>query len=309
MKFCVLGTKAGGAPLPNKHCSATALLLPTETLLFDCGENTQIQLLRAGISRAGIHRIFLSHLHSDHVLGLMGLISTMAGEHRSVPLHIYAPENNGRTVEELIALSCALMDITLTFPIEFHSLHAPQAGSLAATPHYTVTARMLAHRIPSFGFRMEESVHINIDLNKARSLGLEPGATLGLIKKHGSTPLEDGRIITLNEIALPPRKPLSFVYCGDTRVCEATVELARNADVMLHEATFSDEMLDKAAERFHCTASQAATQAKLANVGKLYLTHFSVRYKSLAPLARQARKIFPNTALARELRMETISFG
>jgi ribonuclease Z len=310
MKFCVLGTKAGGVPLVKKNCSATALLLPSETLLFDCGENTQVQLLRAGISRTSIHRIFLSHLHSDHVLGLVGLLSTMAGEGRSKRLHIYAPANEGHTIEEIIVLSCKLMGIALTFPIEFHLLGAPVIESLVETPHYTLSARMLEHRLTSYGFRVEEIPRINIDINKARALGLEPSAMLGIIKQQGRIQFDDGngnnRVVTLAEIATPPRKPRSFVYCGDTRVCDAVVELARNADVMLHEATFGDELLDKAAERYHATASQAASQAKRANVGKLYLTHFSVRYTSLTQLSRQARKIFPNTAIARELGMESI---
>jgi ribonuclease Z len=263
-------------------------------------------MLRAGVSRVGVSHLFLSHLHGDHVLGLVGLLSTMAGEGRSAPLHIYAPTNAGHSIAELIDLSTKLMDITLTFPVQHHILPVGFSGELVRTRNAVVTARMLEHRITSFGFRVEELPHVNIDLEKARAFGIEPGPILGEIKRVGYVHRSDGQTIHLADITTPPHTPRSFVYCGDTRVCEASVELAMNADVMLHEATFSDEMLLKAAERFHCTASQAAHQARLAGVGRLYLTHFSVRYKTLAPLLREARKVFPKTTLARECRMETI---
>jgi ribonuclease Z len=299
-KFCVLGSKAGGAPHPKRHPSSTALLLPSETILFDCGEQTQVQMLRAGVSRADVKYIVLSHLHGDHCLGLVGLLSTMAGDKRSMPLHIYAPANAGRTIEEFVQLAVAMMDITLNFPIAFHQITDGFAGELFRTKNAVVTARMLEHRITSFGYRVEELPQTNIDIAKAERLGLAPGAVFGEIKRKGVVHLDGGRVVTLAEVAAALRKPRSFVYCGDTRVCDAVVELACGASVMLHEATFGDEMLDRAAERFHCTASQAASQARLAGVGALYLTHFSIRYKTLAPLLRQARKVFSPTQLAKE---------
>ncbi len=308
-KFCVLGTKAGGAPLARRNSSATALILPGETLLFDCAENTQIQLLKAKISRADIHHIFLSHLHGDHVLGLPALISTLCGDKRTATLHIYAPRNPhypAYSLEQWIAVGGKLMDVTPTFPIAFHDLPEGFAGELLRTPQYVITAQMLEHRITSFGFRVEEIPQVNVDLDKVRAVGLEVGAILGELKREGQVRTSAGRVVTLEEVRLPPRKPQSFVYCGDTKMCPATVTLAQNADVLLHEATFGDDMLNQAAERFHCTASQAALQARAANVGKLYLTHISVRYASAAPLLRQARKIFPHTCLAKELRIEEL---
>jgi ribonuclease Z len=305
-KFCVLGTKAGGAPLADKHCSATALVLPSETLLFDCGEHTQVQLLRAGIARRSIRRICISHLHGDHVLGLLGLLSTMSGDQRSEPLYIYAPNNAERSLETFIRYGLALMDMNLSYELVFHTLEPGWHGELVRTEEYRLSASMLEHRIPSFGFRVDRVAQTNIDLVKAAAKGLMPGALMGILKREGSVQLPNGEKIMLSEVATHRHQPLSFVYCGDTCICNATVELARNATVLIHEATFSDEMLGKAEDRFHSTASQAAKQAKAAHAKRLVLTHHSVRYKTLSALLEQAQAIFPQTTLAKELRWETL---
>lgn len=304
MKFCVLGTKAGGVPLVKKHASATALVLASETVLFDCAEQTQVQLLRAKLSWAHINHIFISHLHGDHILGLLPLLTTMSGDRRTAPLHVYAPEG----LEEFIRVGLRIMDAVPNFEIVFHTLVEGFAGRIAQIQGCTVTAQMLEHRITSFGFRVEEEPRTNIDGEKIRALGLTDAEVrkIGEIKRLGQTTLSDGRTITLEEIALPPRTPRSFVYCGDTRVCVGTVELAKGASVMLHEATFDAAMADKAAERYHCTSREAAEQAQRAGVERLFITHLSVRYKSVTPLLREARKVFPNTFAAKELRWETV---
>jgi ribonuclease Z len=305
MKFCVLGTKAGGVPLIKKHASATAFVLGAgEVLLFDCAENTQVQLLRAGLSWAHINHIFISHLHGDHILGLPPLLTTMNGDRRTKPLHIYAPKG----LEVYIRLGFRISDVVLGFELHFHILEEHFAGELTQIQGCQITAQMLEHRITSFGFRIEELPHVNVDAEKIRAVGLNEneGWRVGEIKREGRTILADGRIITLEEIAAPPRTPRSFVYCGDTRVCEATVELARDASVMLHEATFDASMTEKARERFHCTSRQAAEQAIRADVKRLFITHVSVRYKSVLPLLHEARRVFPNTFAAKELRWEAV---
>jgi ribonuclease Z len=304
MQFCVLGTKAGGAPLANKHASATALRLGAEVLLFDCSENTQVQLLRAKLSWAHINHIFISHLHGDHILGLPPLLTTMNGDRRTKPLHIYAPKG----LEAYIRLGFNIMDVALNFELLFHTLEENFAGELVQIQGCRVTVQMLEHRITSFGFRIEELPSVNVDVEKIRVVGLDEkeGWRVGEIKREGQTILANGRVITLEEIAAPPRTPRSFIYCGDTRVCAATVALARGASVMLHEATFDASMTDKARERYHCTSPQAAEQAARAGVERLFITHISVRYKSVLPLLREAKKIFPNTFAAKELRWEAV---
>jgi ribonuclease Z len=304
MKFCVLGTKAGGTPLVNKHASATAFVLGAEVVLFDCAENTQVQLLRAGLSWAHINQIFISHLHGDHILGLPPLLTTMNGDRRTKPLHIYAPKG----LEEYIRLGFRISDVVLNFELHFHILEENFSGELTHIQDCRITAQMLEHRITSFGFRIQELPSVNVDVEKIRALGLDEKEVwrVGEIKREGRTILANGQVITLEEIAAPPRTPRSFVYCGDTRVCDATVALARGASVMLHEATFDASMTEKASERFHCTSHQAAEQAQRAGVERLFITHVSVRYKSVLPLLREARRVFPNTFAAKELRWEAV---
>jgi ribonuclease Z len=296
MKFCVLGTKAGGAPLVNKHTSATALMLGGETILFDCSEGTQIQLRRTKISRAHINHLFLSHLHGDHILGVLPLLTTLGGDGRKTPLHIYSPKG----LEEFLHLGLKIMDVKLGFELRIHELPSGFAGELATIKGHLITAQMLEHRIDSFGFRVEELPHRNIDIEKARAFGIEDGALLGRIKREGSVEVANGRTVRFADIAAPPKEARSFVYCGDTRKCRAVPALARHCSVLLHEATFRADMQDKAAERFHSTAQDAAEMALEAEVERLFITHLSVRYKSGLPLLREARTIFPQTFLAKE---------
>lgn len=302
MKFCVLGTKAGGSPLIRKHASATALLLGGETLLFDCAEGTQIQLLRAKISRAHLNHIFLSHLHGDHILGLLPLLTTLGADRRTQPLHIYAPQG----LEDFVRLGMKIMDALPNFDIVFHDIPSNFESELAIIKGCRITTRMLEHRIDSFGFRVEQLPHSNIDIQKAHALGITEGAAIGRIKREGSATLQDGRVVHLEDIAAAPEKVRSFVYLGDTRKCLASVQLAKDATVMLHEATFRADLNGKAGERFHSTSEHAAEVALEAGVERLFLTHLSVRYKSGLPLLREAKKIFPNSFLAKELQEETV---
>ncbi|MBL7992741.1 MAG: ribonuclease Z [Candidatus Kapabacteria bacterium] len=303
MKFCVLGTKAGGAPLTNKHSAATALMLGSEVILFDCAEGTQIQLLHAKISRGHLNHIFISHLHGDHILGLPTLLTTMGADRRTTPLHIYAPTG----LKEYLDLGLTIMDAVPSFEIIYHELGHGMKGELLSTNSFRVSTQMLEHRIDSFGFRVEELPHTNISIEKAHALGVTDGAMIGRIKREGTVILpNDGRTVHFADIAAPQHKPRSFVYAGDTCKCAATIELAHRASVLVHEATFRADMNDKATERFHSTSEQAAEVALEAGVERLFLSHISVRYKSGLPLLREARKIFPQTFLAKELLIENV---
>ncbi len=303
LQFCVLGNKAGGVPLLSRHPAAAALMVPFggEVILFDCAEGTQLQLMRAKISRGAIQKIFITHLHVDHLLGLAGLIPTYSTERRSGELTVYGPEG----VAKWLQISLEVMDVKVRFPLTIRELPATFTGTIVETERYTITAMPLEHRIPSFGYRWEEKPVRNVDMAKVRALGIRDGKLIGKIKREGYIEFE-GRRITLEEISHPPKPPRSFVYCGDTRPCENAVQLAQGATVLLHEATFAEEHRDKAREYYHSTAAEAAAVAKAAGVHRLYLTHISARYKRFRTLLKEARAVFPATFIAYELRREPI---
>jgi ribonuclease Z len=302
MKFCVLGNKAGGSPLLTRNHSATVLLLPGEVLLFDCGEGTQKRLLEAKISRSSIDRIFISHLHVDHVLGLIALLATFSSDKRTRPVYLTGPKG----LRELLDCSFRAMDVFLRYDLEVRELDTHFSGRIVETESYTVDAQMLAHRVDSFGYRLDEKTHVNIDMDKARQCGLQEGAMIGHLKRVGQVQLDSGRVVTLHDVAAPPQKACSFVYCGDTEYSTRTVALARGAGVLLHEATFDASLGPKAGEWGHATASDAARVAKEAGVEKLYLTHISARYTDFSILLKEARAIFPATFIAEELQQEDV---
>lgn len=302
MKFCVLGNKAGGSPLLTRNHSATVLLLPGEVILFDCGEGTQKRLLEAKISRSSIDRIFISHLHVDHVLGLIALLATFSSDKRTRPVYLTGPEG----LRELLDCSFRAMDVFLRYDLEVRELATHFSGRVVETDTYTVEAQMLAHRINSFGYRFNEKTHVNIDMDKARRCGLEEGAMIGHLKRNGQVQLGNGTVVTLADVAAPPQKVCSFVYCGDTEYSPRTVALARGAGVLLHEATFDASLGLKAGEWGHSTSSDAARVAKEAGVDKLYLTHISSRYTDFSLLLKEARAIFPATFIAEELQQEEV---
>lgn len=299
VEFCVLGNKAGGPPLISRNPSATALILSRrrEVLLFDCAEGTQVQLLRAKIPRSTISKIFISHLHIDHVLGLIGLLATYSTERRKSELIVYGPAG----LEQWISVSLHSMDLHLRFPLTIVELEQDFSGCIWESEYYRVFAAPLEHRIPSFGFRWEEIVVPNIDIQKVRELGIPEGKLIGQLKREGKIVLEEGKSVTLEQVSFPPKPPRSFVYCCDTRPCPSAISLASGATVLLHEATYTNEHQQKAIEYYHSTAAEAAMVAKEAGVEKLYLTHISIRYKRFQTILREAREIFPEAEIARQL--------
>ncbi|GBD07742.1 Ribonuclease BN [bacterium HR21] len=299
--FCVLGTAAGGAPTLERAPAAVVVRIEGEVFLFDCGEGTQRQLIRAGISRRKLGLIAITHLHGDHVLGLVPLLASMSSDRRREPLLVIGPPGLG----ELVWTTLRLIDVQLSFELEVRELAPKTAGTVLETGRWTLRYAAVEHTVPSFSFRLEERRPPVFDMERVRALGLRPGRLLGELKRHGEVTLPDGRVVRLHEVAHHQPQP-SLVYCGDTQPCDADIELARGADVLLHEATFSEEHGELARRTLHSTAADAATVAAQAGVGELLLLHFSTRYDTLEPLLYEARRIFPRTRLARELRWEAI---
>jgi ribonuclease Z len=266
-----------------------------ETLLFDCGEGTQRQMMRYGVSFA-LNDIFFSHFHADHFLGLPGLLRTMALQGRSDALHAWGPSGATRVLRQAASLGAERP----TFPLQVHEL---EPGAVVKRGDYSIVAVSAVHRGPTtltYGI-VEDERRGRFNPARARELGIPEGPLWGRIHKGESVRLDDGRVIDASALVGPTRHGRRVVITGDTRPCEATVELSRGADLLVHEATFAEEEAERARETGHSTAREAADVAVRAGVRRLVLTHLSARYtRYIADLEREARAVFPATVIARD---------
>ena len=279
IRIVFLGTSSG-TPSRDRNVTSVAVVLDGTVLLFDCGEGTQHQLLRAPVRSGAIETIFISHMHGDHVYGLPGLLGTMTLNSRSQPLTLVGPD----ALREFVTSALATTDHHPGFPIDFAP--PPYRGR-----GFTVVSAPLDHRIPAIGYCIIEDERPGaFDVENARALGIPPGPEYReLIRRN------DPRVVG------PSRRGRRIVICTDTRPCASAVELARGADVLIHEATYTNDMATEADARRHSTAAGAARVAAEAGVGKLIITHFSTRYRGAEPLLAEARAIFPNTEAASDL--------
>lgn len=269
-------------------------------VLFDCGEGTQFQLVRAGLKRSRLDAVFITHLHGDHYFGLMGLLSTMALLKHEDPLTIVGPAGLAAALEVLPGVRAH----ELTFPIDYVELWDDLTGEVVyETRAYTVEARPLDHRVFTAGYRFQEKTQPGrLDVEKARALGVTDYRHYRALKAGRPVTLDDGRVIEPETVVGPPRKGQAFAYVSDTRPCEAAVTLARDAALLYHEATFGDDLRERAYETGHSTAQQAAEVARRAQAKQLILGHFSARYKDVSGLVDEARTVFQNTEAAEELK-------
>jgi len=298
MRVIPLGTSSG-KPTIKRNVSALAVAREAEWLLFDCGEGAQTQIARAGLSPNRLAAVFITHLHGDHFNGLPGLLSTMGLDRRTRELTLAGPPG----VREYLNTLERLRVIFITYPLDLKELTA--AADLKAvleTADYTVTARPLDHRLFALGYRVDERPRpgrFNVEL--ARELGVPEGPLWGRLQSGDDVTLDDGRTILSVDIMGPPRPGKSVAYCLDTRPCAASIELARGVDLLIHEATYTEELAAEAREYGHSTAAQAARTARDAGARRLLITHFSTRYPDPAALLEEARAIFPETILAEDL--------
>jgi len=294
-----LGT-ASAIPTRERHLSATALRREGRLLLFDCGEGTQYQLIHADLTRSKLDAIFISHFHGDHVYGLMGLLSTLGLLQRTEPITVVGPVG----IDAFVRAMPGLTRDGLPYPIEFVEVAEDLTEQTVwETDEVVVTARPVEHRIFAMGFRFEEKPRPgHLYPEEAKALGVTDYAHFRALKRGEAVTLDDGTVVQPEQVVGPERPGVAFAYAGDTRPCAATVALARDADLLYHEATFGDELADRAAETGHSTAREAATIAAESGVARLLLGHFSARYTNVAPLVAQAREVFQNTEAARELK-------
>jgi len=289
-----LGT-AGSTPTPERSLPAVAIRRKGEIILFDCGEGVQRQMIRAKLSFHRKMKVFITHMHGDHVLGLPGLIQTMSLLDRERKLEVYGPEG----IREFIEAFQKTVQFTLTFPIEIFEFS--ESGIVCEESEYEVFAVEADHVIPSFAFALIEKPRPGkFHPEKAKVLGIPEGPLWSKLQKGHSVRLPDGRIVEPSQVVGPPRPGRKIVYSGDTRLCKRIVKLAENADLLIHDSTLDDELAEKAYEDGHSTPSQAAETAKKAGVKMLVLTHISARYKTTDKLLQQAKKIFPNVVVAED---------
>jgi ribonuclease Z len=286
----VLGTSCM-VPTKDRNASATYAEIRGVGMLFDCGEGTQRQMNIAGINRLKVRYIFISHWHADHTAGLLGLIQTM-GQKPDGVLDIYGPKGSGEMMDHLMKASIHETHLE----IHVHEYDLNMLTKLISTDDFIVRAINLDHGIPCIGFRLEEVPAINMQKEKLLEDGLPEGPLWAQLQKGHS--VEHDGIFFNSEDYIVTNKGKVFTYIADTRFTQNSVILAKNADVILSEASYCDEHEHKADEYKHQTASQAAQVASMADAEQLYLTHFSQRYKDVTQLVQEAQVIFPETAAA-----------
>jgi ribonuclease Z len=291
VRLVFLGTSAG-TPSRERNLPAVALVMDGRALLFDCGEGTQQQILRGSVRAGAVEAIFISHMHGDHLYGLPGLISTMSLHGRTEPLVVFGPERVAQYLRGVYEASYAHTSFDLT-------IHAVSDGATIARDGFDVHVRLLDHTAPCLGYCVAEHDRPGaFDVERARSLGVPAGPLYRALQNGSDVTLDGGRVVRSAEVVGPRRAGRRIAYCTDTRPCRAAVELARGAEILVHEATYGADMQAEAGERGHSTAADAARVATEAGVRRLILTHISPRYTDASPLLAEARAIFPATELA-----------
>ncbi|MCL7414968.1 MAG: ribonuclease Z [ANME-2 cluster archaeon] len=293
LRVTFLGT-GGSLPTPERNPSAILVNRKGELMLFDCGEGTQQQMMRAKTGMGNLTSIFITHFHADHILGIPGLIQTMNFNGRTEPLKIYGPH----WVEEFVRMMTAIGFFKLKFEVKAFELHP---GDRVDRGDYYIEAIKTEHSVPSIGYALVEADRPGrFDRERAVEFGVPPGPLF----KHLQTGEDvevDGNIIKSSDVTGPPRPGRKIVYSGDTRPCSGIFMASDKADLLIHDSTLTDDMVDWANESMHSTAGEAASLAALANVHQLVLTHISPRYSDdTSQLLEDAKEEFENAIIAVE---------
>lgn len=292
-QLTILGN-GSAVPTACQNPSSQYLRYNNCRFLIDCGEGTQMQMIRYKKSIRKLSHIFISHLHGDHYFGLVGLLSTLHLYGRKQPLHLFAPA----ALNELLDLQFNLSDTHLVFELVFHSL--PESGLIYEDKNLRVETFPLNHRIETHGFVFREKTRerkLSKDFVEAYHPGIEQ---MHQIKAGADFITGQGQVIKNRDITIDPLPARSYAYCSDTAYDESIIPHIQGVDLLYHEATFDDDMVAMAQEKFHSTARQAAQIAKKAGVKKLLLGHYSARFKDPSSLLVQAREVFENSFLSRE---------
>ena len=293
-QITVLGTSSA-TPTLTRHPSAQALVFNSRTFLIDCGEGTQLQCLKFGVKMFKIERIFISHFHADHCLGLAGLLSTLSLKGRETEITIYAPPS----IRELVETQMRLSEAYLGFTIHYHELEWGATHSIYSDKFIEVKSIPLEHRIVCWGFLFKEKQpYRRIDKEALKQKNVPVAAFKELV--YGRDYISpEGTVYSARELTYGA--PLhSYAYITDTLYLPNVAKQLKGTDLIYHEATFLNDKLENAIKHYHSTALQAGQFAKTASAGKLMIGHFSARYDDLTPLLEEAQSVFPDTVLAEE---------
>lgn len=291
----ILGSSSA-TPAYNRNPSSQVLNINEKLYLIDCGEATQHQMNKYRVKHSRIDHIFISHLHGDHYLGLLGLISTMHLNGRVKPLELFAPE----PLKEIIDLHLHHSQTVLRYNLNFHPIPHDKPTIIFESNHITVETIILKHRIPCTGFLFQEKSRkrrVNMKKLEEHQISLDH---INLLKDGFDYTEPGGKTIPNEELTLDPFPVRSYAYCSDTIYTEDFLDQIKDADMLYHEATFMHDMLDRATETYHTTALQAGSLAAKTKVKKLIIGHFSARYKDLTPLLNECRSVFRESYLAEE---------
>ena len=328
MRVITLGT-GSGRPTLKRNVSAVAVVWEGEWLLFDCGEATQIQMMKADLSVSRLTAVFITHLHGDHFNGLAGLLSSIGLNGREHQLTIIGPPG----IRSYLDLLRELRVLNFNYPYDVKEFPARAFTTVSTAPEaqvrtnqgggaidspgvdgqsglitvfetdrYLVKADPLDHRLYALGYRIEERTKPGrFDVERARALGIPEGPLFGQLQSGKPVTLPNGRLVHPEEVLGPPRPGKKVSYCTDTRPCEGGVKLSRHVDLMIHEATFTDDLREEAREYGHSTSVQAAKVAAEAEPGRLLMTHISARHQDASVLVHEARLYFRNSDVAQDL--------
>ncbi len=301
MEVTFLGTSSAVHSKERNHPSI-AIKAFGDVFLFDCGEGTQKQLLFTNVSPMKISKIFITHFHGDHILGLPGLLQSLSLNGRESKLTVYGPKGLNKIKDAIYSLGyCAI-----EYPIEFIEI---DTGIVEETEEYVIKAQSVRHNVPSLAYSIEEKKKPRFLREKAIELGVPVGPAFG--KLHNGQEVEiDGKVIKPEQVLGPPRKGIKITYSGDTRPCEEMVMFAKDSTLLIHESTFIQNEAQNALDYGHSTAHDAAFVARESKSEKLMITHISTRYgeEYAQIMLKEAREIFENTELARDY-MEIIVRG
>ena len=302
LSLTFLGT-AASIPTVDRNVAGLAVQREGETILFDCGEGNQRQMMRYGVGFA-FREVFFTHYHADHLLGITGLLRTMGLQDRSTPVTLYGPKGAQKILSAAISLGIERNK----FPVEILEV---KPGDRLARPEYDIVAFETEHRADTVGYALVEHPRLGrFNPERARELGIPEGPLWGRLHKGETVSLADGRLVGPAEVVGGPRDGRILVYTGDTRPHPRVIEAAKGADLLVHEATFASDELERARETGHSTAAEAARVALEAGARRLVLTHISSRYnRDASELLAEARAVFPETVIARDGMMVDVPYA